>query len=167
MMKTLIAYSSKTGNTKKVAEAIHATTGGDFVDIIANPDVDLDAYEQVIFGFWVDKGGPDEQANAFFETVRNKRVGIFFTLGAWPESDHANDVEQVITEMAEDNGNTVVTTFRCMGKIDPELTKMFERMGDHSPHRMDEERRRRHEEAAKHPDETDLQNAQKAFKCMA
>ncbi|MDO5754985.1 MAG: flavodoxin family protein [Tissierellia bacterium] len=165
-MKTLISYSSKTGNTKKVAEAIHEKLQGDLFDIVHGNDVDLKDYDKVIFGFWVDKGGPDAKAKVFMEQIANKKVGVFFTLGAYPDSDHAKDVMEKTIDQLEKQGNTVMAHFCCMGKIDPKLTAMFEKLGDDSPHRMTDERRKRHEEAAKHPNDEDLIKAQDAFRCM-
>jgi hypothetical protein len=36
---------------------------------------------------------------SYMSTVRNKRVGLFGTLGAWPDSDHARQcMEQAVTD---------------------------------------------------------------------
>ena len=52
-MKTLIVYSSKTGNTRKVAEAIHAVlpAGTDIFPVSEAPEPD--AYDFVVVGYWV------------------------------------------------------------------------------------------------------------------
>ncbi|MDO5718620.1 MAG: flavodoxin family protein [Tissierellia bacterium] len=165
-MKTLVAYSSKTGNTKMVAEAINEVLNGELLDVRKKDSVNLDDYNKIVIGFWVDKGGPDPLALEFMKIVKDKEVGLFFTLGAYPDSDHAEDVMNKSTAMMEENGNKVVAKFRCMGKIDPALTARFKKLGEDSPHKMDEARMKRHEEAAKHPNQEDFDNAKKAFECM-
>ena len=55
-MKILLTYSSKTGNTKAVAEAVLKTLpqGTDFFAVSEVKDVNN--YDAVIVGFWIDKG---------------------------------------------------------------------------------------------------------------
>ena len=61
-------------------------------------------------------------------------------------------------------GNEIVGTFMCQGKVDPALIKwMSEHMKDDPHHAMTPERETRLKEAEKHPDDTDLVNAKNAF----
>ena len=94
----LVAYSSKTGNTKKLAEGIldgiKKMEGGvvdtaDIVDIKDIKDIsEIDKYDTVIAGYWVDKGGANEEAAVFLKKITGKKVGIFATLAYWPDSEH-------------------------------------------------------------------------------
>lgn len=163
-MKILLTYSSKTGNTKAVADAIFEVLpdGADFFEI--SKVADVHSYDAVIVGFWVDKGVPNKEADDFIRQIRNKKVAYFFTLGAYPDSEHASVCAHYTTDLFRKNGNTIEASFRCQGKIDPELTKMFLSFPKGHPHYMDEERRKRHEQAATHPDAADLKNAQEVFK---
>ncbi|MDO5725138.1 MAG: flavodoxin family protein [Tissierellia bacterium] len=162
-MKILITYSSKTGNTKKVAEAIATVVeGADILDIKENPN--FDDYDAVIVGYWADRGKADPLADKFLPNIKDKVCGVFATLGAYPDSDHAKDIINYGKNLLEENGNKVISTFICQGKIDPALTERFKDLPKDHPHYMDEARRKRHEEAAKHPDEKDLENAKTAFK---
>ena len=62
------------------------------------------------------------------------------------------------------DGNEVLGTFICQGKVDPKLLTAMEKMPEaQKAHPMTEERRARIEEAKKHPDEADCLAAQKAF----
>ena len=80
-MKTLVVYSTKTGNTKKVAEAIaQALPGAELHDVKTAPAPD--AYDFIAMGFWVDKGGPNKEAADYMKTISGKKVFTFFTLGA-------------------------------------------------------------------------------------
>lgn len=159
-MKALIVYSSRTGNTRMIAEAIHAVMpeGTDIFPVEQAPDPV--GYDFIALGFWVNKGAPDTAMAAYMPKVRGKRVGLFGTLGAWPDSEHARkSMRNAVERMT---GNEVLGTYLCQGKIDPRLLAAMEKRS-HNAHPMTEERRARIEEAAKHPDEADCAEAQRIF----
>ncbi|AHC14038.1 flavodoxin family protein [Salinispira pacifica] len=158
MHKGLIIYSSKTGNTKTVAEAIHRglTPHADIAS--ASDEFDTEGYAWILWGFWVDKGSANAEAVEVLESIRGKKIGVFGTLGAYPDSNHADDVRTRIRELVERN-NKFLGEFLCMGKIDPRLTEMFKNFPADHPHAMTEERMARHQEAARHPNEDDCANA--------
>jgi len=163
-MKTLITYSSRTGNTKLVAEAIHTVLPHDAIIKAVEQAPPPDDFEYLVIGFWVDKGLPDELARSYMARVQNKRVGLFGTLGAWPDSDHARQCMEQAVKTMEDNGNTVTCTFLCMGKVDPKLLEMMQNMpGAADRHAMTPERKARLEEGQKHPDAADLERARMVF----
>ena len=89
-MKALVVYSSRTGNTRKIAEAIAAVLPGCEIHPVESAPAP-EGYDLVAVGYWVDKGMPDAQAKAYLETVHDTNVALFGTLGAWPDSDHARD----------------------------------------------------------------------------
>ncbi|MDR3073261.1 MAG: flavodoxin family protein [Deltaproteobacteria bacterium] len=161
-MKTLVVYSSRTGNTRMVAEAIHGVMpeGTEIFPVESAPDPA--GYGFIALGFWVDKGGPDAAMAGYMGRVRNAAVGLFGTLGAWPDSDHARESMQKAVDCAA--GNRVLGTFICQGKVDPRLLAAMEKMPEAArAHPMTEERRARIAEAAKHPDEKDCAAAREAF----
>ena len=153
-MKALVVYSSRTGNTRKIAEAIAAVLPGCEIHPVESAPAP-EGYDLVAVGYWVDKGMPDAQAKAYLETVRDANVALFGTLGAWPDSDHAPE-----------RRNRVIGTYLCQGKVDPKIVAMMQKMAS-DVHPMTPERKARLEEAAKHPDEADCLRAQEAFKGFA
>jgi flavodoxin len=163
----MVVYSSKTGNTKMIAEAIHKALPQDTeiypVDNAPSPD----HYDFIAVGGWVDKGMPDEAIQSYMQKIHNKSIGIFLTLGAYPDSQHAAESLQKACELLKDN--TILGTFICQGKVDPNLIQMMAQMTkdkpDH-PHAMNDERKARLAEAAKHPNEQDCRNAVDTFKKM-
>lgn len=163
MGKILVTYSSKTGNTEKVAIAISDAIENS--ELLKIKDVkDINKYDGIIVGYWADKGIANKEADVFLRKINNKKCGIFATLGAYPDSKHSQDVINYGKEILENQGNEVLATFICQGKIDPKLTKMFKSFPEGHPHYMDEARRKRHEDASTHPDEKDLENSKIAFK---
>ena len=89
-MKTIVLYSTRTGNTKKVAEAIASSlpTGTPCVSVKEVP-ADIASYDCVFLGFWVDRGSADKDSQETLKTLHNKHVAVFATLGADPKSEHA------------------------------------------------------------------------------
>lgn len=162
-MKTLVVYSSRTGNTKKVAEAMAEAAPGCALHPVESAPA-ADGFDVVAVGYWVDKGMPDERARAYMDTVHHKKVVLFGTLGAWPDSEHAVDCMRRSEALvgASGLGNTVLGSFLCQGKVDPKVVAAMQNMaGDIHP--MTPERQARLEEAARHPDEEDCRRAHAAF----
>ena len=162
-MKTLITYSTLTGNTKKVAESIHkAIAGSELLDISEVKNLD---YDMIIVGTWIDKGTADAKALKFIQSLKDKTTAFFFTLGAYPDSDHAKTCAENITKLFTENGNTVEGYFLCQGAIDPKLIEMMRTKfpADH-PHGPNPERIKRWSDASTHPDEKDLADAYNYFK---
>lgn len=164
-MKTLVAYSTKTGNTKKVAEAINEVIDGSEIkniDDINNLDYDL-----VIVGAWIDKGTANKEAIDFIEKLENKKVAFFFTLGAYPDSDHAKDCVKRIEELFIKNNNELIGHYLCQGAVDPKLIEFMKKQFpvDH-PHGPNPERIKRWTDASTHPNLEDLENAKSKFKSI-
>jgi flavodoxin len=154
----LIVYSSKTGNTRKLAEGIlrgleDRGVRARIAPVEENPDGNGAAW--VLLGFWVDRGNADGRARRYLKGLSGRKVGLFGTLGAYPDSEHAKESAGKVRELTEKK-NACLGCFLCQGKIDPKLTALFNKLPKGHFHGMNEERRKRHEEAAKHPDEADI-----------
>ena len=158
-MKNLIVCSSKTGNTNKIAEAIFdiLPEPKELFSVEDAPSPDL--YDFIAVGFWVNRGMADEKAQEYMKKIKGKKVGIFATLGAYPNSAHARDVLNWARQILD--GNDVLGEFICQGKIDPDI---LDKMPKDGVHAMTPERKIRIEEAKKHPNETDCLYAQEAFR---
>ncbi len=157
-MKTAVIYSSKTGNTKKIAQAI-ADSVGEKSDLLSVDDpIEMKKYDLIFMGYWIDKGTADGKALEFIKTITGKKVATFATLGAYPDSQHGEDsLSNGKTLFADDC--EVIDGFICQGAIDPKLTSWMKSLPLDHPHGPDEARLKRWEDASSHPDETDLNNA--------
>ncbi|MGL6100135.1 MAG: flavodoxin family protein, partial [Fusobacteriaceae bacterium] len=114
-MKTVIVYSSKTGNTKKVADSINeAINESEVKSCKENLEKEYDLY---ILGGWIDRGTFDSGMLKFIENIKEKKVAYFFTLGAEPDSKHAQDCRENIETLLLENGNEVLGSFCCQGAI--------------------------------------------------
>ena len=150
-MNACIVYSSCTGNTRKVAEALADTSGLPCFPVRFAPEPD--DFDILALGFWVRKGLPDARALRYMERVRGKDVFFFGTLGAWPHSDHARRCMAATHEILQPGGNTVVDGFLCQGRVNPQVVAASQRKGGHP---LSPERLARLREAERHPDATDL-----------
>ena len=162
-MNCAVIYSSKTGNTQKVAEAIFEAMpeGTQLLDVASVPE--KARFDFVAMGFWVDKGTANKEACEFMNTLRDTKVFTFFTLGAYADSEHANSC-LITANTLYGEGCDVVGSFRCQGAIDPKLIEWMTKLPDDHPHAPDEARRMRWSDAAKHPDASDLSRAKIAIK---
>jgi flavodoxin len=157
-MSYVIIYSSATGNTKKVAyEILKAMPEDTKIYDLQELKVDVEE-ENLILGYWVHRAKPNKEMLHFMETLSDKKVITFGTLGAYPDSEHGEATKKNVTEILETH-NTVLGNFLCQGKINPKITEMFKKSSGDSPHQMTEERLKRHQEAAKHPNEEDFEAA--------
>ncbi len=166
--KSLVVYSSLTGNTKKVAEAVQSVIPNCDIFPVENAPENLDDYYFVSVGYWVDRGLPDAISKKFIKSLKNMNVALFGTLGAYPDSPHAlgciRDSEAMLKK--EGSNNNVLGSFLCLGKIDPKLIDyMGKFMGDTHP--VTPERKERLLQAQTHPDENDLEQVKAVFKNFA
>jgi flavodoxin len=161
-MKVLLAYSSQTGNTEKVARAIQevAPAGTVFSKISEAPPIE--EFDMVVIGFWIDRGKPNQEALDYLNTIRNKKAAFFCTMGAVPDTPHGEKYMDEARAILRDN--LLVGEFACQGKIDEKLIETFKSLPAGHPHAITEESRRRYEAASTHPDEADLKRARETFR---
>ena len=161
-MRTLVVYSSLTGNTKKVGEAIASglPAGTEAVSIKEVP-ADLADYDCVFIGFWVDRGTADKATAELLPRLTNKHVALFATLGANPKSPHAAEsLDKAAALLPE--GKTPIARFICQGAVDPKVIEMmYKQFPKGHVHGQSPERDALHAQAATHPDEADLTAAKK------
>lgn len=163
-MKILVTYSSKTGNTKRLAEGIYEGLKDQEKELCPMKEVsDLDKYDVVLAGYWVDKGGPNQEAVEFLKKLNGKKVGIFATLAFWPDSEHGFTSLQEGEKLVKEK-NHIIGKFICQGKLDEKVIEMFEKMPEGNPHRPTPEKRKRYKISANHPSSADLAAAAELFR---
>lgn len=159
-MKSIVIYSSLTGNTKQVAEAITSVLqeGTPCVAMSELPS-DIESYDLVFAGFWVDKGTANKEARDVLGILHNPHIALFATAGVPPQMEHA---KQSLVNAASclPEGVVPVDTFICQGKVDPKVIEMMYKMfpKGHS-HGQSADRDARHKQAAVHPNEDDCNAA--------
>lgn len=162
-MNILVLYSSRTGNTKKVAEAIGAALGAEVRPVREMGDVS--SFDLVFVGFWAFRRGADMEARQVIGKLQGKKVAIFGTAGAYPDSDAAKSYIEN-TEALVKEENTYLGGFICQGRVHSFHVNRRS-MHTNEVHPLTPERKARLEEAEKHPDEADLVKAAEFAKEMA
>lgn len=161
-MKTLVVYSSLSGNTKYLAEGIYDALKGE-KDIKSVKEADnWKEYDRILVGYWVDKGGPDKNAKEFLEKLKDKRVGVFATLGAYPDSEHAKTSLEAGVNIIKEN-NIPDASFICQGRLSEAIKSRLKKMPKDHSHYPDEKRLKRWKDAESHPNEEDVKDAVKVF----
>lgn len=115
-MRTLVTFVSQTGNTRKVAEAIHGEIEGD-AELKELSGVDsLEGYDLVFIGFPINAFGPNPAAREFLErNAAGRKLAIFITHGA-PEDNE--DVATWLNKCREAAaGAEIVGTFNCQEEV--------------------------------------------------
>ncbi|MBU5669441.1 flavodoxin family protein [Peptoniphilus sp. MSJ-1] len=129
-MKGLIIYSSKTGNTKHMAEVIcqeiSNTSDVDLVDIKEYKNMTeshKENYDFILLGAWIDRGTLENKAMKLFKSLENQKIGLFATLGAMPDSEHGRKVIKNLEELLKDKES--LGQYICPGLVDE---KMIEKL---------------------------------------
>jgi flavodoxin len=153
-MKTLVAYLSQTGNTKKVAEAIYSEIPEEKELKELGELTGLEGYDLCFIGFPVHAGNPAVAAKEFLEkSGSGKKVALFVTHAA-PED--AEDVPGVLDVCREAAANAeLVGFFDCQGELDQKIAELL--LKSDSP--KHQEFGRRAPETKGQPDETRLDKA--------
>lgn len=110
-MNAIVIYSSQTGRTKQIAQAIASGLPKDTpcVSVDDMPE-DLTQYDLVFVGFWIEKNDTDEKGKAALEKICHPRVAIFATLYDDPYSDDASKRLRNAVELLK-HGSGVVGTY--------------------------------------------------------
>ena len=118
-MKTLVVYSSQSGNTRKLADAVF-----DFID--AEKEIypvdeapDPNGYDSVAVGFWLKAGKPDPLSLEFLSKIKAQQLFLFATHGAATGSAHAEGAMSHARSLVSEA--KVLGTFSCQGEVNPEV----------------------------------------------
>lgn len=73
MEKYAILFSSRTGNTRILADAIRAALLEEDCEFFGETGTEIPEAKTVYLGFWTDKGNADEAALNTLKNLRNKK----------------------------------------------------------------------------------------------
>lgn len=125
-MTCLVLYSSVTGNTKKLAEAIYEQLDGQKAIHTIKEPVNFADYDLLLLGYWVKKGGCDKLTKKIWENIHGKKIMLFGTMGTDVNSEAGKALMKRIEE-ALPKDNTIVGHFACQGEMSLETKKQYRR----------------------------------------
>ena len=155
-MNYAIVYSSRTGNTKMLADTI--STCLDPADIIYSgvPSDEALKADYIFIGFWTDKGSCDELTLEFLNKVKNKNIFLFGTAGFGQESAYFEKVLSNVRKHVDDS-NTISGSYMCQGKMPLSVRERYEKMMDSPIHAPNIKGLiENFDQALSHPDAKDL-----------
>lgn len=126
-MKIAIVYSSRTGNTRQLADAIHEALEGSTVIYFGAPDAKALEADRIYAGFWTDKGSCDADTAQFLKTVTNQELFLFGTAGFGGSQEF---FAQVLKRASKNIGKDVrvIGTYMCQGKMPMSVRERYEKM---------------------------------------
>jgi flavodoxin len=121
-MKHIIVYSTKSGNTEKVAQAIAQKLNCKAIKLLDETDfstLSLEEYDLIFLGTWVRGGEPSPVMLKFLKQLNlpdgDRRFALFLTWAGGGKSDVLafNRVKQILENK---NQNLLDDYFKCFGK---------------------------------------------------
>lgn len=165
-MKYAIVYSSKTGNTKLLADALLRALPQKDCVYYGEPNAAALLADRLYIGFWTDKGSADTIAAEFMKTVFEKDVFLFGTAGFGGEASY---FERIVKNAVKnlDTGNRVIGTYMCQGKMPVSVRERYEKMlAAPVPVPNVKGMIENFDKALTHPDEADVDALIQKIKCL-
>ena len=151
-MSYAIVYSSHTGNTALLAQALKETLPQAECLYYGAPDARALAADIIYVGFWTDKGTCDAAAAQFLQSLTHQQVFLFGTAGfGGSDTYFAQILERVQALLPE--GAQCIGSYMCQGKMPQSVRERYEGMKD-SPRRT--AMLENFDRALHHPDDADL-----------
>ena len=128
-MKGIIIYSSKTGNTKAMAEYLYENLKKDYDMTIRNYEekYDLDDYDFVLLGSWINIGTLEKNILGLIEKV-NTKIGLFATIGADPNSEHGIEALENLNKLIGSKDS--LGSYICRGVVAKSLIDRLDLIPD-------------------------------------
>lgn len=156
-MSYSIVYSSKTGNTALLAQAVREGLGQEDCLYFGPPSDKALAARRIYVGFWTDKGRCDGETAAFLSTLTGQEVFLFGTAGFGGEAAYFEKILTLVKEELPDSVR-VVGEYMCQGKMPDGVRRRYEQMEDSPRKRIMLEN---FDRALAHPSREDLENLKK------
>lgn len=152
-----IIFSSRTGNTRKLADTIReALPDARCAYFGEAKSADPDA-EMIYVGFWTDKGTADQACLELLGRLRNKKIFLFGTAGfGGSEAYYQKILANVRT--AIDASNTVVGEYMCQGRMPQAVRDRYVKMKEMPDAKPNLDALiENFDQALSHPDQEDLE----------
>ena len=155
MKKILVTYLSLTGNTRKIAEAIHETIFEPKTLLPIAEVQDVREYDLIFIGFPVHSHSVPMKVEKFLRALPpGKKIALFSTHGSHTGSRLSREAIEHAVVLASQA--KVISSFSCRGRVSPQALEVLSRSPEH------EAWTDMAASASTHPNEHDIADA-KAF----
>lgn len=161
-MRIAIVYSSQTGNTALLAQAIREALSQEDCLYFGAPDLKALEADVIYAGFWTDKGSCDPAMAQFLSSLTDQQIFLFGTAGFGGASAY---FEQILNRVQEHLGPDVhlLGTYMCQGKMPQPVRARYETM-EEGPRRTS--LLENFDRALSHPDAQDLARLQELVRSL-
>ncbi len=151
-MKILVAYYSRTGNTKKIAESIYQALEGERADIRPMGEiVSVDDYSLIFCGFPVEAHSVPLPAQSFLKSIgKEKKVALFSTHGSVKGGQMPREAIKSAAGIVQAE---IIGSFTCKGEVGRDVIDQMMKSAQHCAWA------REAESAKSHPDSADRDDA--------
>ena len=164
-MSIAIIYSSKTGNTKMIAEWIQEKLQNEDIVYFGNATEELPNADIYIIGSWTDKGNPTNDIIKALKEIKNKKIAYFGTAGFGGSEEYYNKLFERV-KVNIDSSNEILGYFYCQGKMPMQVRERYEQMVIQNPEDVHLKAAiENFDEASTHPDEEDKSNVKTWVEC--
>ena len=161
-----IIFSSATGNTKLLAQALHDALPREECAYFGPWNREIPETPMVYVGFWTDKGNADPDTLALLKELRNKKVFLFGTAG-FGESPAYFEKVLCAVRAGLDDSNQILGTFMCQGKMPQAVKDRYLRMKAQPEHPANIDTLiANFDRALSHPDEADLERLRQTVRAL-
>lgn len=163
-MSYAIVFSSKTGNTKLLADTLHSCLPQESCCYFGTPDPAALEADELYVGFWTDKGTADESTLDFLKQLHGKNIFLFGTAGFGGSEEYFSKILKK-AERSLDRSNTVFGRYMCQGKMPLSVRQRYEGMKKQPIHLPNLDALiENFDNALSHPDADDLERLKQAVK---
>ena len=161
-----IVYSSQTGNTRMLAEAIKETLAEKDIVYFGEPCQEALKADFIFAGFWTDKGFCCEETGEFLKKLDSNKLFLFGTAGFGISEDYFSKIiertKELVPQSAELKGS-----FMCQGKMPLSVRERYVNMKNSgAPIPNIDKMIENFDSALSHPDEADLNSLREKIKAL-
>ena len=153
-----IIFSSKTGNTAELANAIRDALPQENCDYFGTSEIEEPVSEMLYIGFWTDQGNADKSALELLQRIKNKKVFLFGTAGFGENEAYFQKVLNNV-KSSMDESNQVVGEYMCQGKMPQKVRMKYESMRTDENNDQIDRFIQNFDLALTHPDDLDVEHA--------
>lgn len=170
-----IVFSSRTGNTAELAEAVREALPEGTCEYFGSVNGDdggndrgyagvgcsrtssaISASETLFVGFWTNQGVADRETQQLLGQLRNRNIFLFGTAGFGGSEAYFQAILDKTKALIGDS-NTVIGTFMCQGKMPHSVRERYVKMKEQPDHMPNIDAMiENFDKALSHPDATDL-----------